>query len=115
MAPIRLKSVVYPTSAMAEAISFYRDVLGLPLQFQDGVEWAQFKPEGGSFALAGPREQPPEPAGPVMTLEVESLDAIRPRLLAAGVRVIGERDMATHGRSLTIADPGGNLVHLFEK
>ncbi|MBN8892680.1 MAG: VOC family protein [Rhodospirillales bacterium] len=115
MAGIRIKSIVYPTKSVAAATRFYGEVLGLPVQFQDGDNWAQFRPDGGTLALAGPREQPPEAAGPVVTLEVADLDALRPRLAGAGVRVVAERDMGSHGRTLTIADPDGNLVHLFQR
>lgn len=111
----RLKSVIYPTANMDAARHFYRDLLGLPLQFEDGAHYAQFRPEGGTVALAGAREQPPGQSGPIMTLEVAALDALRPALAAAGVRIVAERDMGSHGRTLTVADPDGNLVHLFQK
>lgn len=115
MPATRLKSVLYPTRRMEEAVAFYRDTLGLPLAFADGEHYAQLKPEGAALALAGPREQPPEPAGPIVTLEVDSLDTLRPKLAAAGTRIVAERDMGAHGRTLTVADPDGNLVHLYEK
>lgn len=115
MPATRLKSVLYPTRNLPEALAFYRDTLGLALGFADGEHYAQLKTEGATLALAGPREQPPEPAGPIVTLEVESLDTLRPRLAAAGTRIVAERDMGTHGRTLTVTDPDGNLVHLYEK
>jgi predicted enzyme related to lactoylglutathione lyase len=115
MPGIRLKSVLYPTTGMTASLAFYCDLLGLTLSFADGEHYAQLKTEGAAFALAGPREQPPEPAGPVVTLEVDSLDELRPRLAAAGTRIVVERDMGSHGRTVTVADPDGNLVHIYEK
>jgi catechol 2,3-dioxygenase-like lactoylglutathione lyase family enzyme len=111
---MRLKSVVYPTADLARATAFY-EALGLPLQFQDGAGWAQFKPEGGTFALGAGAEIPTEDCGPVVTFETTELDALQARLVAAGVAIVATRDMGSHGQTVTIRDPDGNLVHLYQK
>ncbi len=111
---MRLKSVIYPTSDLARATAFY-EALGLPLQFQDGADWAQFKPDGGTFALGTGAEIPADDCGPVATFETTELDALQSRLAAAGVVVVATRDMGSHGRTVTIRDPDGNLVHLYQK
>lgn len=96
---------------------FYRDVLGLPLKFQDGSRWAQFDAGGASFAVSAAGEGPATAgAGAVVVFEVEDLEAALARLQARGVPVEGGPvDMGAHGRYLTLRDPSGNPVQLFQR
>ncbi len=100
-----------------EAVHFYRDVLGLRLKFQDGNRWAQFDLDGASFAVSGEGERVVEPGmGAVVVFEVEDLDRATGHVSSHGVARQGEIvDMGGHGRYVTVLDPSGNAVQLFER
>jgi predicted enzyme related to lactoylglutathione lyase len=111
----RIQNAYYVVPAMEQAAAFYRDVLGLKLKFQDGERWAQFDAGGSNFSLSSVEEAAPGAAGAVVVFEVTGMDAMAERIAAAGGGILGRRDMGTHGRTLTVRDPAGNVLQLFER
>jgi catechol 2,3-dioxygenase-like lactoylglutathione lyase family enzyme len=47
---VRLSYAIVFVSDMARAVSFYRDVVGLPLRFES-PSWTEFNTEGATLAL----------------------------------------------------------------
>ncbi|WP_281242066.1 VOC family protein [Lentibacillus persicus] len=105
----------YGVSNMEETKDFYQDVLGLSLQFADRDQWAQFKVNGLTFALGGPKEVPEElKGGAVVTFEVENLNKSIKELQNKGVNISRVRDMGSHGSTCYFRDPSNNLVQLYQ-
>lgn len=101
---------------MDRAVAFYRDALGLSLQFQDGSRWAQFDAGGGTvIALSAAEESRIETAGPVVVLQATEAEALAATLEAHGGEIIARRDMGNHGRLIAFRDPCGNSVQIYEK
>lgn len=111
----RIQNAYYVTSEMEQAVAFYRDALGLSLKFQDGARWAQFDAGGSNFSLSSTDEAAAGAAGAVVVLEVTGMAALAETIEAKGGVIVGERDMGSHGRTLTFRDPAGNIVQLFER
>ena len=111
----KLQNAYYVTSNMDRAIAFYRDALGLGLAFQDGDKWAQLKAGGANFALSSHDEAPDGAAGATVVFEVPDAAIAGAAIAAAGGKVLGERDMGDHGKTLTFRDPDGNLVQLYQR
>ncbi|MFE0756769.1 VOC family protein [Inquilinus sp. NPDC058860] len=111
----RLQTAYHVVADMPGARRFYEEVLGLRLKFADGERWAQYDAGGANFAIGSPAEGPPGAAGAVIVFEVDSVDDFRARAAAAGIEIQGERDMGGHGRVLTLADPEGHPIQLFER
>ncbi|WP_085991181.1 VOC family protein [Oceanobacillus senegalensis] len=113
---IKIKNVFYRVSNMKETSEFYQEVLGLPLQFVDRDQWAQFKVNGVTFALGGREEVPHDlEAGAVVTFEVENLNEARKQLEQHDVQVSDVRDMGGHGSTCYFLDPSKNIVQLYQK
>lgn len=111
----KLQNAYYVTGDMDRAIAFYRDALGLDLAFQDGDKWAQLKAGGANFALSSRDEAPDGAVGATVVFEVSDAAAAGAAIAAAGGEVVGERDMGSHGKTLTFRDPDGNLVQLYQR
>ncbi len=113
----RIQSTYYVVQDMERALYFYRDVVGLALKFQDGDRWTQFDVAGAALALSSPAEGAVAPGGgSVVTLEVDDLEATALALAAKGVETVRPmRDMGTHGRTMTIRDPDGNVIQLYQR
>lgn len=108
----KLKYAYVASSDVERAVGFYEQVLGLTLKFRDGERWAQFSAQGADFAVASRGEAV---ADTVAVFEVQDLDAVAAKVVAAGGRLGLLRDMGAHGRVLTLHDPDGNVLQLYAK
>lgn len=89
-------------------VPFYRDVVGLPVKFQDGTEWVAFDGGGCTVALSKG-----EVRGPTPSLKVQDLDA----WIAGAKRAGGEPgpiEVGPHERLVRVADPAGNGLIVYE-
>jgi len=112
----RLRQVFIAVTDMAGQIDFFRDALGLELQFRDGDEWAQFSAGEVSVALAGPRESLGAPRGAsVPVFQTDDLDALRESISRAGGDCADVRDMGDHGRTCLFRDTTGAVMAALEK
>lgn len=119
MAVKRLQNTWLVAGDVAATRDFYEHLLGLEVKFADGSRWVQFTAGGTNFAIGATEEYPAglqgSPSGAIPVFEVDDMDDRRQKLAASGVEVLEFRDMGSHGRVLTLRDPGGHLVQLFEK
>ena len=104
----RLTYAIEFVSDMAEAVAFYRDVLGLPLKFQSPY-WSEFATGATNLAL-----HPASAANPAGTVQiglgVPDLEAFYARLSAAGV-TFTQRPTLEAGRLLArFLDPQGKEI-----
>jgi predicted enzyme related to lactoylglutathione lyase len=113
--PLRLQNVFVVAERPDELHAFYQSALGLQLRFRDQDRWFQYGVGGSNVALACREEAAPASAGLVMVFEVDDLQAARAQVAAAGGEILGERDMGAHGRVLSLRDPEGNVVQLFQR
>lgn len=111
----RLQNVYVRSAELASSRRFYEAVLGFTPKFVDGERWVQYDAGGANFAISSPAEFPQGAAGAVAVFEVTDLDAHRDALNAAGITIVGSREMGSHGRTMTLIDPSGNYVQLFQR
>ena len=114
--------VILYTSNLAASVAFYRDVVGLPLKFED-AGYAEFATSGSRFALYEQRrarwltgrEVTPGPAAEVV-FEVGDVDAEARRLAALGAPILtGPADRPWGHRTLHVADPDGFVVEFAQR
>lgn len=108
-------------SDLKRAVAFYRDTLGLPLQFQEeGFGYASFAPKGVRLGLArldanDPESQPLLGRHTGIGWGVPDLSAAYENLKAKGVRFkTAPTKQPWGGFMATFADPDGNLFYLDE-
>ncbi|PZU83908.1 MAG: hypothetical protein DI528_15715 [Shinella sp.] len=112
---IRLQNIFYTVPDVEQVAAFYRDAFGMAVKFQDGERWVQFNLDGRNFAIGAPSEAPEGAVGATAVLEVEDIDGLRETIVSHGGRILSERDMGSHGRTLAFADPAGNILQLFQR
>ena len=112
-----IQNVYVAATDLGKSVQFYRDVLGLPLKFQDGDRWAQFDIGGTSFSISSANDGRAVPGqGAVTIFEVNDLEAAFTTLRERGASIEGELvDMGDHGRYFTVLDPSGSPVQLFQR
>ncbi len=113
----RVDNVHYWTKNMDAGVSFYRDVLGLPMRSRMGEDWAEFDAGGTTVALHGTREgHAPPQEGATVVFEVDDLDGAMTSFRGRGVGFEGEvNEVPGYGRFVSFRDPDGNLVQIFER
>jgi lactoylglutathione lyase len=119
---VRLSYAIVFVSDMQRSVSFYRDVLGIPLRFES-PEWTEFATEGATLALHG-GESPV--AGRAVAAEssagrcrpglsVSNLDEFHSRAVAAGVPCVQEPKDLFGARIAQYADPDGLVLSVSEE
>jgi lactoylglutathione lyase len=108
-------TIVY-VNDIEKATAFYRDVLGIPLDYvMEG--WTQFKSNGAALVLHPKLEHQKSEAigsGVRITFRVDDLDAEYRRLTAQTVEFLAPPVQAGFGKHATLLDPEGNQIDLIE-
>ena len=108
---------------LASMRAFYRDVLGLTVEFDDGDHYVQLRAEDSAIGLFHRDAMRESLRGPAATAQsdramlvfgVDDVDLVARRLRASGVRVVtAPKDMTEWGvRIAHFRDPEGNLFEI---
>ena len=108
---MELVEVVLYVRDMEQAIHFYRDVLGLELDFES-AGWTTFRTGGCTLALHATERRERGRGEPDPTFLVAEADAERERLAAAGIDVTEIREPVPGVRVFDARDPEGNRISL---
>ena len=118
---MRLSYAIVFVSDMAGAVSFYRDVVGLPLRFES-PSWTEFNTEGATLALHTSDESGSDPevhqrlAGRCRPgLTVPDLDEFHRRMLERHVRCLQEPKDVFGARIAQYADPDGLAISVSQR
>jgi len=117
---LKLTYAIAFVSDMERSVAFYRDLIGLPLEFESG-EWTQFATGGAVFALhrgevkGEPNPNIKQPGLCRPGFSVTDLDAFHRRLREAGVHCIQEPRDVYGTRIAQYADPDGLVVSFSER
>ena len=107
----QLNSLMVYVRDMPRAVSFYRDVLGLPI-VMESPGFSQFDAGNGislGLHVAMGETRTPEP-GWVPGFNVDDIRAARERVVAAGGRITLDYHDIPGGVIFELADPDGNRV-----
>ena len=119
---MRVNYVIVFVSDMKRAVSFYRDVIGLPLKFES-PGWTEFATDGATLALhasEGPTSDGDNPrqatAGRCRPgLSVANLDEFHSRMVERNVRCIQEPTETFGARIAQYVDPDGLAISVGEE
>ena len=119
---MRVKYAIVFVSEMKRAVSFYRDVLGLPLKFES-PGWTEFATDGATLALhasegSNPKKEDPlkVPAGRCRPgLSVPNLDEFHNRMVENKVPCIQEPKEIFGARIAQYLDPDGLAISVGEE
>ena len=115
---MRVNYAIVFVSDMKRSVSFYRDVLGLPLKFESPA-WTEFATDGVTLALHAsavsrsaatePKQVPARRCRP--GLRVLNLDEFRQRMVAKNVPCIQEPKDVFGARVVQYVDPDGQVLN----
>jgi lactoylglutathione lyase len=116
---VRVNYAIVFVSDMKRAVTFYRDVVGLPLKLESPA-WTEFATDGATLALhvsaASNRDDPHHvPAGRCRPgFSVSNLDEFHKRMVDHGVTCIQEPTEAFGVRLAQYVDPDGLAISVGE-
>ena len=100
---------------MEKSITFYRDVLGIPLAgLAHEGKWAEFQINHGTLAL-GEGDFFTEPGGGMVALAVEDAKAAVEELEQTGIKVISPLGESNVCYFAVVEDPDGNRVIIHQR
>ena len=108
---MELVEVVLYVREMERAISFYRDTLGLQLQYES-AGWTTFRTGACTLALHASERREQGAAEPAPTFLVADAATERARLVGAGVEVTAMREPIRGIQVFDARDPDGNRFSL---
>jgi catechol 2,3-dioxygenase-like lactoylglutathione lyase family enzyme len=108
---MELVEVIVYVRDMERAIEFYRDTLGLEVDFETPY-WTTFRTGACTLALHAAERRDPGAGEPDPTFLVANVAAERGRLGAAGVEVSEIRQPVPGIRVFDVHDPDGNRLSL---
>jgi lactoylglutathione lyase len=119
---VRVNYAIVFVSDMTRSVSFYRDVLGLPLRFES-PEWTEFATEGATLALHASEAPNPERGDPKQViagrcepgLSVPNLDAFHKRMVERNVPCLHEPKELFGDRIAQYLDPDGLAISISEE
>ncbi len=119
---MRVNYAIVFVSDMKRSVSFYRDVLGLPLKFES-PEWTEFSTEGATVALHRTDSQNPDQMNQQQTvagrcrpgLNVPDLDKFHSRMIEADIPCIQEPEDVFGARVAQYLDPDGLAISVGEE
>jgi len=119
---VRVNYAIVFVSEMKRAVSFYRDVLGLPVRFES-PGWTEFATDGATLALHQSEETNSEQSDPLHIpagrcrpgLSVPNLDEFHTRMIERRVRCIQEPTEIFGARVAQYLDPDGLSISVGEE
>ena len=119
---MRVSYAIVFVSDMKRSVSFYRDVLGLPLRFES-PGWTEFATAGATLALHSsevPNVEEHHPAEPPAGrcrpgLSVPNLEAFHQRMVAQKVPCLQEPKEVFGARIAQYVDPDGLAISVSEE
>ncbi len=116
MKVLALRWVGVSTARHEDMVAFLRDVLGLPVEFEEPATVELSFPTGDRIQVFGPGHRYFErfagASGPVPLFEVDDVRAAREELAAAGVELLGEIERDDAWEWLEFRAPDGNVYEL---
>lgn len=118
---VRVNYAIIFVSDMNRSVSFYRDVVGMPLKFES-PGWTEFVTEGATVALHA-AEGPPSVESDSQQvragrcrpgLDVPNLDEFHKRMVDHGVICVQEPKEVFGSRVAQYADPDGLAISVSE-
>ena len=104
--------VLFRVGDLEAAIVFYRDFLGLHLEFQqEEWKWAEFNAGNVTLTLCGGKQA----GGGTIALAVADLEAAWEEVQAKGIKVKRALHQLSTCWHLEILDPAGNIVILHRR
>lgn len=112
---MKLNSAVFYTNNLERVISFYRDVVGLDIDYIQEGKFISFKFENGKLGIKQAKEEREVPGHQTVFIEVENIEKVYNQFRAKGINFRKKLTKEGWGTNFSFLDPDGNKLQFISK
>lgn len=111
---MKLQSAIFYSSDLGKVISFYKNIIGLEVDYiQEGI-FASFNFENGKLGIKQAKEEREVPGHQTIFIEVKNIRETYKELKDKNVKILKELTEQDWGTNFSIADPDNNKLQFVE-
>jgi predicted enzyme related to lactoylglutathione lyase len=111
-----LDSAVLYTNNIEEAVKFYRDFLGMKVDYVTPDRFAQFAFDNGvKLGIKKAKEEREKPGAQTIFVQVEKIEEVYKKFKEAGANFCKELKIESWATEFAILDPDGNKVEFVKR
>lgn len=111
-----LDSAVIYTHNVTDSVAFYKNELGLKLDFQDGERFAQFGfPSGKKLSIKKRSNELEHPGKQAFFLRVDSIEHLYDSFKVKNTKILKELKEETWAKNFSVLDPDGNKIQFVQR
>ncbi len=112
---MKIDSAIFYTEDLNRTITFYRDKIGLEVDYIQKDRFASFKFENGKLGIKQAKEKREVPGCQTVFIEVEDIRKTYNQFKAKGINLRKELTKEDWGTNFSFLDPDGNKVQFVSK
>lgn len=112
---MKLDSAIFYTNNLGKAVSFYKDLIGLEVDYIQEGKFASFKLENGNLGIKQTKEKREIPGHQTVFIEVEDIENKYNQFKAKGINFRKELIKEDWSTNFSFLDPDGNKLQFISK
>jgi predicted enzyme related to lactoylglutathione lyase len=112
---MKLDSAVFYTNNLEKTIPFYRDIVGLNIEYIQEGKFASFKFENGRLGIKQAKEKREISGHQTVFIEIEDIAKIYNEFKGKGVIFLKELTQENWATNFSFLDPDGNKVQFMKR
>ena len=109
-----LNFILLHTTDIAKARAFYGDALGMAVEAESPMFLQVAASSGPGVSLGISATEAVTLTGRILWWQVDDVEALRARLAERGIHITAELKDEPFGRTLSFADPEGNILSAYQ-
>lgn len=112
---MKIHSAIFYTKDLNGIISFYRDVVGLEVNYIQEGKFASFKLGNGCLGIKQASEEREVPGHQTVFIEVENIEETYDQFKEKGIKFLKELTKEDWATNFSFLDPDGNKLQFVSK
>ena len=112
---MKLDSVIFYTNNLEKVILFYRDIVGLDIEYIQEGKFASFKFENGRLGIKQAKEEREIPGHQTVFIEVGDIEKTYNEFKEKEIIFLKELTQENWATNFSFLDPDGNKVQFIER
>lgn len=112
---MKLDSAIFYTNNLEKILPFYRDIVGLDIEYIQEGQFASFQFENGKLGIKQAKEEREIPGHQTVFIEVEDIEKTYNEFKEKGIIFLKELTKEDWATNFSFLDPDDNKVQFIER